>query len=510
MGKFEDWVENEAQRRGVPGRPELPAAAEWLDASTLAKGGWEFEKDRKVNGLFLGRWAGRDYGWTDDRHVLTVAGSRAGKGTSLIIPNLLQYEGSVVAIDPKGELAAITAEHRRTKLGQRVVVLDPFGVSRVPPGSYNPLDAIELSSDDAMDDALAISEAMIQIPSTEPHWAESAQAVVQALILLVKLFREEDGRNLASVHDLLMLSHRRLQRYASANYLEENYTKALFSMMVHEGRAIAEEHEEISALLEGVGQTYGMMADKERESVLSAARTQTRFLRSPALRRCLGRSVLGMGEAREEPWSLGDIKRRPMTVYLCLPAKRMASHAKWLRIVINLCLQSFEDLRVPVDIPVLMVLDEFNVLGHMETIEKAAGQVAGFGVKLWTILQDVGQIEKLYEKSWETFVGNAGVVTFFGNADVKTLDYISRKLGTRAFLTARPSNRTADQGYGGVPDNRQELRQEPLMATHEIAEALGRGKKSILVIAAERKPVLLERAVYYDASDRFYKLWKGA
>ena len=52
-------------------------------------------------------------GWKDDRHALTVAGTRAGKGASLIVPNLLLYPGSVLAIDPKGELARITGPQAR-------------------------------------------------------------------------------------------------------------------------------------------------------------------------------------------------------------------------------------------------------------------------------------------------------------------------------------------------------------------------------------------------------------
>ena len=79
-------------------------------------------------------------GWSDNRHVVTVAGSRAGKGTSAIIPNLLRYTGSVVCVDPKGENASVTAAHRGSSgtgeygkgLGQDVYVLDPFMVADVP------------------------------------------------------------------------------------------------------------------------------------------------------------------------------------------------------------------------------------------------------------------------------------------------------------------------------------------------------------------------------------------
>ena len=117
----------------------------------------------------------------------------------------------------------------------------------------------------------------------------------------------------------------------------------------------------------------------------------------------------------------------------------MATHYKWLRVMINLAMTVFEREPVIPSPPVLMVLEEFPVLDHMRAIEVAAGQIAGFGVKLWTILQDLTQIQRLYRESWETFIGNAGIVTFFGNSDATTLDYVSRKLGMMGMRVDTPS-----------------------------------------------------------------------
>ncbi|MEI9904454.1 MAG: type IV secretory system conjugative DNA transfer family protein [Asticcacaulis sp.] len=82
----------------------------------------------------------------DDRHALTVAGTRGGKGISLVIPNLVLWPGSAFVLDPKGELARKTARARRQAHGQQVAVLDPFGITNQPPGSCNLLDGIDLKS----------------------------------------------------------------------------------------------------------------------------------------------------------------------------------------------------------------------------------------------------------------------------------------------------------------------------------------------------------------------------
>ena len=72
---------------------------------------------------------GHAVGVADNRHACTFAGSRSGKGRSVIVPNMLHYPGSVLATDPKGELAMMTAR-QRVALGQKVHVLDPFGETK--------------------------------------------------------------------------------------------------------------------------------------------------------------------------------------------------------------------------------------------------------------------------------------------------------------------------------------------------------------------------------------------
>ena len=178
--------------------------------------------------------------------------------------------------------------------------------------------------------------------------------------------------------------------------------------------------DKFQGMVSSAGYTFGDMHDNGISSVLSTARTETAFLDSPKLRETLHRS----------DFKLSELKGGAVTVYLCLPAGRMMTHANWLRTIIDLGLHAFEhDIR-PTAVPLLMVLDEFPVLGYMRTIEAAAGQIAGFGVKLWTIVQDITQLQRLYNDSWETFVANSGVVTAFANTDGSTLGYLSDQLGT--------------------------------------------------------------------------------
>lgn len=494
MGAFEEKLQQDMPR-GFEGGEDRPAEARWLEGSEFSKD-WEFrDAQGRAAGIFLGRWNGELKGRIDDRHVLTVAGSRGGKGESLIKPNLWWYEGSVVVTDPKGELARETAARRR-RMGQRVVILDPFDASETDSQmGWNPLEELDLNKQNAIDDALAIAESMVQVADKgETHWAESAQGLIQGLLIATKLL-PDGARDLCAMRDLLMLRHDLITQLMKTREFK-NPRVALFALMEELGEKFLDAEgplAEAAALVQGIGISFGAMIDRESESILSTARTQTRFLESSALKRVLTKHSV----------NLGDIKREPTTLYLCLPAGRMGSHAKWLRIVINMALQAFEEQKTPPPIPVLMLLDEFPVLGHMNSLEVAAGQLAGLGVKLWTVVQDLTQLQRIYKKGWETFVGNAGVVTFFANNDGMTVQYISKNIGSRTMLVAEPSGASPSASYGGALHQHEKLRSEPLMGSAEARNLLDRDTGRLLVLTPKYRPALLQRVIFHKERNLF-------
>jgi type IV secretion system protein VirD4 len=152
--------------RGLPQHSKIAptATASWHDPAALegdaAQGGpFAYRQGR----IWLGRsTAGRGVpvGWQDDKHMVTIAGSRSGKGVSAIIPALCDYPGSVICIDPKGENAFHTAARRGfgtssiEGLHQDVYVLDPYGVSGVAheyQATFDPLAGLTEDGDDALE-----------------------------------------------------------------------------------------------------------------------------------------------------------------------------------------------------------------------------------------------------------------------------------------------------------------------------------------------------------------------
>lgn len=506
--------------------------AEWQDASEMTAIGvrdWQ-ESDNALlpRAIMLGRRFedGRVMGWVDDKHVLLVAGSRAGKGVSIINPNLLSYAGSCLVIDPKGELAAVT-RRRRLEMGQAVHVLDPFGASKLPEdarASFNPLAEIDLTSDDAVDDAAMCAEALIIPPEQgERHWSESAQQVLQAIILMVLNDPEPARRNLVTVRDLLRgqddLIKRVMTEFKIGVRTPLQALLLLLRQQVKTGDALPPETTEADlqkrfkaaakgdvpapifvenenphgAICAGVAEWLDTLGDNERGSILSSSLTQTRWLDSPAMRRTL----------QGDGFSLRALKTAPKgaTIYLCLPATRMAVYHRWLRLIISLGLTVMEREDTETALPVLFVLDEFPVLGHMQSIESAAGQMAGFGVKLLCVIQNVGQLVKHYGNTgFQTFVGNAGLVLAFGNSDNETLKELSEMLGRTEYIDKRVGDVSPQASRQYSPVMSEERREQALMAPHEVRLAFARGRNRCLVWTAEKSPAFVERFHYYAES----------
>lgn len=456
----------------------FPDASWWHPTELAGYGKWRYE-DGKV---FIGAVGDKVIGVADDRHIMTIAGSRAGKGRTVIVPNLCLYQGSVVAIDPKGDLATITAARRGNGsdtaegIGQNVFVLDPFEAARGNAGAYrasfNPLDAINPEGPHGRDDAALLADALIIPSSSESHWTDAAKLLLTGLILHVAADCDSERRNLITVRALLTGDGDQL-------------TQTLAEMCCSEtaGGVIARTANTIIA-----------MSDRERSGVLSTAIVQTEFLDSPAMRAVLSHS----------DFSIGDLKDEPTTVYLSLPAGRMGTHSRWLRLMIALTIEGMERHQKRPDHPVLIIMDEFHSLGAMAVIERAAGLMAGFGVRLWSVLQDLGQLKALYPRSWETFIGNAGLTQWFGVNDLTTLKYLSERLGQTTLEVTSQGEVTKGQIANGFTGETRSRQQVALMTSEELGRYFSRQSGRQLVLWPGTDPIAIDRLNYDEA-----KLFQG-
>lgn len=337
-----------------------------------------------------------------ERHALTIAGAGAGKGAAVIIPNLLKWPHNTLTIDPKGEAAEITAE-RREAMGFPVHVIDPFRSANIPTrflASYNPLAALDPASVTIKEDIETISDGIIMRANPESaHWDDGAQAVLSGLIAYALLKLPPAKQNLIEVRAIL----RNRDRFAEAVETMQNL-------------------EGCAGLCEaGASAVYA----KEGGYFVSNAESNTRWLDSEGMKNALEKST----------FALSDLKRGKASVYLVLPANYLNQHGRFLRLFVRCSIDEMAR-RTPDGklrgTQCLFLLDEFFALGYIDEISKAAGLMRGYGLQLWPILQDLGQLQKLYGREGaETFFGNSDIHQFFGNMDALTLDYISERIGAK-------------------------------------------------------------------------------
>jgi type IV secretion system protein VirD4 len=131
-------------------------------------------------------------------------------------------------------------------------------------------------------------------------------------------------------------------------------------------------------------------------------------------------------------FSLSQMQTGLVSVFLVLPPERLRTHARWLRLMVVQTIGALA--RGPVGAeragpPVLLMLDEFAALGHLEPVERAFGLMAGYGLQIWAILQDLHQLKSAYGDHAGTFLANARVIQVFNVADIDTATWVSRSMG---------------------------------------------------------------------------------
>lgn len=366
-----------------------------------------------ATGLIVGREnlrGGRLLRYDGEQHLITIAPTRSGKGVGAIIPNLLTAKRSILCIDPKGENARVTVQARQ-RMGP-VNVLDPFGVSGVPTAAFNPLDSLDEDSPELAEDAALLADALVYDPpgqAGEAHWNEEAKALIAGLILYVVCHEGPEARNLTTVRALLTGP-------------PDEFHKLL---------SVMQKSKCADGLVARAANRHLSKTGREAAGVLSSAQRHTHFLDSRRMTAVLERS----------DFRFEDLKSGLCTVFLVLPPERLNTHSRWLRLLVAQAIGALARSSARPGRPVLLLLDEFAALGRLEPLEQAFGLMAGYGLQLWPILQDLHQLWSVYGERAGTFLSNAGLIQVFNVGDVETASWVSKSIGsaTMAYQTAGTS-----------------------------------------------------------------------
>jgi type IV secretion system protein VirD4 len=391
-----------------------------------------------------------------------------------VLPNLLLADRPILCIDPKGENARISARARR-RFGP-VHVLDPFGVSGQPASTFDPAALLDPASPDLADEAATLADALVFDPPgqvSEAHWNEEARALIAGLLLHLACRGAPRRRGLPELRRLLTLPPDDWQALLRALLADTAAADGLVS------RAAARQ----------LGK-----ADREAAGVLSSAQRHTHLLDSPRLAATMAGS--------DFQWS--DLRQGSATVFLVLPPDRLTAYSRWLRLLIAQSIQQLARApQRPGTPPVLLLLDEFAALGRLEPVLQASGLMAGLGLQLWPILQDLAQLRAAYGPSASTFLANAGLIQVSAPADLETAQWLSRALGnsTIAFQTYGRSHTASDNpdGHGSASHNSSiQLVGRPLLTPDEAMRL--RHDRQVLLRPGQQ-PALAAKLRHYQDTE---------
>jgi type IV secretion system protein VirD4 len=436
-----------------------------------------FATDREIvpltqatSGLLIGRAlkGNKLLHYDGPAHLLTIAPTRTGKGVGTVIPNLLTVNRSVLCVDPKGDNTRIT--HRARNRFGPVHVLDPFDVTGVPSASFNPLAALDPDGIDVAEDASTLADALVyDAPGEagEAHWNEEAKALIAGVLLYIVAEEPPERRTLTALREHLTTAPE-----AFAGFLARMQASRAAGGLV--ARAANRQ----------LGKS-----DREATGVLSAAQRHTHFLDSPRMTAVLDRS----------DFAFGDLKTRTATVFLVLPPDRLGTYARWLRLMVAQSLQ--ETVRAQGTRSVLYLLDEFAALGYLAPMERAMGLMAGYGVQLWPILQDIHQLRAIYRERAGTFLSNAGVLQVFGVNDHDGARLVSDLLGSET-VVFQTASRALDSDKSGLSFSAHHTGR-PLLTPDEVRNL---PPHTELLFIAGQRPILGQKLRYY-ADNEFKELF---
>ena len=369
-------------------------------SSDWSKNGEQYTVLSNKKGIIL---AENNYLPVDKRgnvNVLVVGGSGSGKSASYSIPNAYQLLGSYVFTDPKGELYDRTAGYLRSK-GYEIKVLNL--VRPQYSDGYNPI--MHISSEIDVD---VIANTIVKGQKTgdggsDPFWDDSAEMLLKALIYYLMATRPEEEQNLASCAELV----RAANSNGGSNLLTELISKLPYdhpARMNYKSIEIAPE-KTYSSILSTLQSKLGKFDSKEIAELTST-----------------------------DTINFEDIGNKKTAVYV-ISSDTHTAYDFLLTIFFSQMIQQLynyaDDNGGALKVPTYFILDEFANIGKIPDFDKKISTSRSRKISFSVILQNLDQLEAVYEKSYETIIGNCDTHVFLGSNSYKTVEYFSKALGEK-------------------------------------------------------------------------------
>jgi len=327
-------------------------------------------------------------------------GSGSGKSASYVIPNAYQLLGSYVFTDPKGELYDKTAGYLKSQ-GYDIRVLNLVNPKKSD--GYNPLLHIQSEVDVDVIANTIVKGQKADGGNADPYWDDMAEMLLKALIYYLIATRPEEEQNLASCAELV----RAANNNGGGNLLTELMNQLPYdhpARMNYKSIEIAPE------------KTYG--------SILSTLQSKLGKFDSKEIGELTSTNTIDFEAIGSKKTAVYVISSDTHTAYdflLTIFFSQMIQH-----------LYDYADVKGgALPQPTYFILDEFANIGKIPDFDKKISTSRSRKISFSVILQNLDQLEAVYEKSHETIIGNCDTTLFLGSNSQKTVEYFSKELGEK-------------------------------------------------------------------------------
>ena len=427
--------------------------------------------------IVVGVWRGRYLRFAGQQFVLLAAPARSGKGVGIVIPNLLSYPDSVVVLDIKRENYALTAGFRRAH-GQDVYLFDPFAEDGRT-HRYNPLSAISHGLF-RVGDILAIGYALYPPGGHDDFWKDQARNLFLGIVLLLCEWR--DARRAGkgdSIADCPVTMGEVLRQSSGKGMPIKTYLQ----------RALVQHRDLLTGQCVDALNRFLSNDDKVLASILATFHAPLTIWANP---------IVDAATSAND-FDLRDVRRRRMSVYIGITPDHLSEAALLVNLVfsqlVNLNTKQLPEADTTLRFQCLLLLDEMTAIGKIHIIARAVAYMAGYNLRLLSIVQSIAQLESVYGRAdARTFLTNHAMQILYAPREQKDANDYSEMLGTFTDQSRSVSRSSGIfGGRGGSSESVSEQRR-PLLLPQELKE-LGREKE--IIVLENTRPILADKICYW-------------
>lgn len=382
-----------------------------------------------------------------NNNVLVIGGSGSGKSRFFVKPNILQANCNYVVTDPAGEMLASMGTFLENQ-GYEIRVFNLVEMDKSH--CYNPFKYIRKDEDVlTMIDCLIVNTTPPNTKGGDQFWVKSETALLQALCfyLIEKCVPEE--QNFGSVMELL-----RLAEVDENNPDRQSPLDVMFSKL---------KAENPSSMAVKSYDIFKMGAGKTLKSILISCGVRLQVFNLQAVANLtnvdtIDLASIGTGDGKK---ALFVITPQASETYNFLVSMLYSQLFETLYFEGNKLIEQDKSFKHEVR----FLLDEFVNIGQIPQFTKKLATMRKYGISCSIIIQNLAQIKALYEKDWETIIGNCDSMIFLGGLEYSTLEYISNIMGTQ---TIRTRNEGRSRGKNSSSSLNYQRTQRKLMNPDEV------------------------------------------